>query len=170
MIGSMAQASRASGQRACSHGGAGSTVATAPGEERKLMRRLALSIVTLSMLGVAMVGTTTASAATDPFVGTWTSIDTDGSHQTLFVMGSGARGRHAVLMEDDAATVACGGGPAHLQGAGRVEGYVLSWSFTVTCPGTGRPPFTGRISGSFTYRAGPDTLRDDFGIIWHRSG
>jgi len=136
------------------------------------VRRLALSVVTLSMLSAAVVGpTVAASAATDVFVGTWTSIDNDGSHQSLFIMGSGARGRHAVFVVDDAATVACGGAPAHVQGSGRVEGNVLSWFFTVTCPGTGAPPFTGRTGpGSFTYRVGTDTLRDDAGVIWHRSG
>ena len=135
------------------------------------MRRLALSIVTLSLLAAAIVGpTAAASAATDVFVGTWTSIDMDGSNQTLFIMGSGARGRHAVMLVDDAATVACGGAPAQVQGAGTVESNVLSWSFTVTCPGTGRPPFSARSSGTLTYRAGSDTLRDGSGVIWHRAG
>jgi len=137
------------------------------------MRRLALSIATLSMLCALVFGPSTAASASnkDVFVGTWTSIDHDGSNQVLFIMGSGARGRHAVMVEDDAATVACGGAPAHVQGSGRVEGRVLSWFFTVSCPGTGRPPFNGRTGpGSFTYRAGTDTLIDDSGVIWHRSG
>jgi hypothetical protein len=134
------------------------------------MRRLALSIVALSMLAAAVGPTAAASQAADAFVGTWTSIDTDGSNQILFIMGSGARGHHAVMLVDDAATVACGGARAQVQGSGRVEGNVLSWSFTVTCPGTGRPPFPGRSSGTLTYRAGTDTLRDGSGVIWHRSG
>ena len=79
-------------------------------------------------LELAIVGpTVAASAAADAFVGTWTSIDKDGSHQSLFIMGSGARGRHAVFVEDDAATVACGGAPAHAQGS---EG-----SRATSCPG-----------------------------------
>ena len=135
------------------------------------MRRLTLSIATLSMLCALVIGPTmAASASNDVFVGTWTSIDTDGSNQVLFIMGSGARGRHAVMVEDDAATVACDGAPAHVQGSGTVERNVLSWFFTVSCPGTGRPPFHGRTGpGSFTYRSGTDTLIDDSGVIWHRS-
>jgi hypothetical protein len=135
------------------------------------VRRFALSIATMSMLCALVVGpATAASAANDVFAGTWISIDTDGSNQILFIMGSGARGRHALFLEDDAASVACGGAPANVQGSGTVEGNVLSWFFTVTCPGTGRPPITGRTGpGSFTYREGSDTLRDDSGIIWHRS-
>ena len=135
------------------------------------MRRLTLSIATLSMLCALVTGpTAAASASKDAFVGTWTSIDTDGSNQVLFIMGAGARGRHAVMVEDDAATVACGGAPAHVQGSGTVERNVLSWFFTVSSPGTGRPPFHGRTGpGSFTYRSGTDTLIDDAGVIWHRS-
>ena len=44
------------------------------------MRCLALSIVILSVLVASIVGpTATASAAADVFMGTWTSIDTDGT-------------------------------------------------------------------------------------------
>ena len=135
------------------------------------MRRLTISVATLSMLCALIIGPTATAAPKDVFVGTWTSIDTDGSNQILFIMGSGARGRHAVMVEDDAATRACHGAPAHVQGSGTVEGNVLSWFFTVSCPGTGRPPFNGRTGpGSFTYRPGTDTLIDDSGVIWHRSG
>ena len=65
------------------------------------MRRLALSIATLSMLFALVIEPTTAAAASkDVFVGTWTSIDADGSNQILFIMGSGARGRHAVTRHE----------------------------------------------------------------------
>ena len=75
------------------------------------MRRSVLSIATVSMLCALVIGPTMSAsgAPKDAFVGTWTSIDTDGSNQILFIMGSGSRGRHAVMVEDDAATVACQG-------------------------------------------------------------
>jgi hypothetical protein len=112
-----------------------------------------------------------ATAATgDGFTGHWASTDVaDGSSQTLDVSGSGVGGTHATQLHDTVASFACGGGPANVQGPGRVDGSQMYVVFTVTCPGGGRPPVRGRIGPAiYTYDSGSDTLSDDSGNVWHR--
>jgi hypothetical protein len=105
-----------------------------------------------------------ASAATTPFDGTWRSIDSDGSHQQLYVHG----GAHAVKLYDDAATSACRGTPAMVPGFGSVHGRTLTVNGVLVClPGGNVLRF--RILLEFTYHAASDTLTDSTGVIWHRS-
>jgi hypothetical protein len=104
------------------------------------------------------------------FTGTWTSTDLDGSNQTLWISGSGAAGRHAVSLFDDAASQACAGAPARAQGSGLAEDGVLMWSGTITCPGTGKGPIQGRVGlMTLMYDEGSDTLVDDSGVVWDRA-
>lgn len=108
-----------------------------------------------------------SGAGTDAFQGTWTSTDHDGSQQQLDIRGS-ATGLHAVRLYDDAATVACDGSPAHVQGTGDVDGNNLTLTGTLTCRPGGNP-LIGRISIGFTYSPTNDTLTDESGVTWVRS-
>lgn len=123
------------------------------------------------LIASALLPGTATAGAKDGFSGHWQSVDVaDGSSQTLDVSGSGADGTHATQLHDMVATIACSGGPANVQGPGRVSGGQMSVVFTVTCPGSGRPPVNGRVGPAvYTYDAGSDTLTDDAGNVWHRS-
>lgn len=124
----------------------------------------ALSAV-LTLGGIALAAP--ASAASGPLAGTWTSIDTDGSNQTLDIMGSG-RHAYSMIFVDDVATSACDGDPAMLTGPGVVDGDVLVMTGALTClPGGSLFP---RFTLDFVYDSSTDTLTDGFGIVWHRAG
>jgi hypothetical protein len=108
-----------------------------------------------------------ASATSGDVAGTWTSIDHDGSNQTLDVMGSG-NNVYAISLFDDSATSACDGAPAKLVGTGVLDGEELSMRGTVVClPGGNQ--FRFRIDFGFEYDAQADTLTDVTGVVWHRS-
>jgi hypothetical protein len=125
----------------------------------------ALSAV-LTLAGVALAGP--ASAAGGPLAGTWTSIDTDGSNQTLDIMGSGGH-VYSKIYVDEAATGACDGNPATITGPGFVDGDVVVLNGALTCLPGGNV-FRSRITVGFVHDSSTDTLTDDFGITWHRAG
>jgi hypothetical protein len=133
------------------------------------MKRATLSLATGVILASAsaVLAPAAASAATGPLAGTWTSIDTDGSNQTLDITGSG---RHAYSMVylDESATSACGGNPAQLSGSGFVDGSDLLMVATLVCLPGGND-FRTRLTITFVYDTGTDTLTDAFGIVWHRA-
>lgn len=120
------------------------------------------------MLGLTIVGTTlapqSAAAEASPFAGTWNSIDTDGSNQTMKISGS-AKGALGVRYFDDAATV-CGGDPARFAGSGHVEGDVLEADVLLVCIPGGN--VFGHITIEATYDASTDTLSDPSGVVWTR--
>ena len=118
-------------------------------------------------VGATLVEVTRLAADTDVFHGTWSSTDLDGSHQKLSIRGSGP-GIHAMRLYDDSASVACDGFPAHVQGTGSVEGNSLVMTGTLTCQPGGNW-LADRISLSFTYSPGTDTLTDESGVTWVRS-
>ena len=124
----------------------------------------ALSAV-LILAGVALAAP--ASAASGPLAGTWTSTDTDGSHQTLDIMGSGSH-VYSMIYVDDAATQACDGDPARLTGPGVVDGEALVMNAVLTCQPGGNV-IRSRLTVGFVYDSSTDTLTDDFGIVWHRA-
>ena len=133
------------------------------------MRRIVLVGMCLLVLAAVVPGVgASASPGDDLFRGSWTSIDIDGSHQTLDIRGSGRSGHYAVVLFDDSATVSCHGSPARLQGSGLAEGNTLFVTGTLTCMPGGNP-LRGRISISFVYNPGTDTLTDEFGVTWYRA-
>jgi len=134
------------------------------------MRRALFAASFAIAVGVTMLPATPASAASDPFRGSWTSVDPfDGSTQYLSINGSGKAGNHSVFLFDTVATGACSGGPANVTGPGQVDDDTLYWVFTVTCPGGGRGPVTGLSGpGFFVYDSGTDTLTDDAEALWSR--
>ncbi|GAA2159421.1 hypothetical protein FHX52_3705 [Humibacillus xanthopallidus] len=109
-----------------------------------------------------------ASAASGPLAGTWTSIDTDGSNQTLTIVGSGA---HVYSMSyfDDVASGACGGDPAMVKGPGYPDGDTLTMVGTLTCLPGGNV-FRERLVLGYEYDAETDTLTDGSDVVWHRTG
>jgi hypothetical protein len=133
------------------------------------MRRIVLVATCLVVLAtVVPAATISASAQGDLFRGTWTSVDTDSSHQSLRIQASGERGRHAMFLFDDSATAACSGSPASFKGVGVADGNLLLMRGTLTCRPGGNP-IGGRISLEFEYDPGTDTISDETGVIWHRS-
>jgi hypothetical protein len=132
------------------------------------MRRTILSIAVSVVLafGTALLSPA-ASAAGGDLAGTWTSVDLDGSNQTLQITGSG-RHVYAMFLVDDFTTGGCGGPPAQFVGFGVVDGSELLMSGTLICLPGGNP-IAGRISISFQYDAATDTLTDFSGVVWHRA-
>lgn len=126
-------------------------------------------IFSLGILVVGLVvgfGAPPAVAAQGELAGTWTSIDTDGSNQTLTINGSGSR-VYAMSLFDDSASL-CDGAPALAQGSGRVEEDQLFMLAAAVCLPGGNV-LRGVINIGFSYDAGTDTLTDDFGVVWSRS-
>ena len=133
------------------------------------MRRVAVHAICSAILAaVLLAAPATASPGDDVFRGTWTSVDIDGSNQTLDIQGSGRTGHHAMFLFDDSATTSCGGSPAHAQGPGVVDGNTLVMTGTLTCKPGGNP-LRFRIALGFHYHQGTDTLTDDAGVIWYRA-
>ncbi len=128
-----------------------------------------LAVVFSLLMAVVLV--TAAAAAPDPFLGTWHSTDTDGSHQTLRI-GGGPGSMYRVRYFDDGASV-CGwslltGGPAaSAQGFLTGSGDVLSGEMPVTCLATPHYLF-GPAAFAFTYDPGTNTLLDSHGVTWTR--
>lgn len=132
------------------------------------MKRARIAIALSAVVTVASaVLAPTASAASGPLSGTWTSVDTDGSNQTLDIRGSGV---HVYSMSyiDDAATSACSGDPAQIIGPGHPDGDSLTMVGSLTCLPGGNF-IRSRIVIGFVYDGSADTLTDDFGIVWHRA-
>lgn len=134
-----------------------------------MKRILSLGVLVVGfVIGLVLVlGAPPAAAAQGELAGTWTSIDTDGSNQTLTITGSGKRA-YAVSLFDDSATTLCDGGPALATGSGRVDGDDLFTRVAAVClPGGNR--LRGLIEIAFTYDAATDTLTDNFGVVWSRT-
>jgi hypothetical protein len=127
------------------------------------MLKIRLLACGAALCAIQVAAMPAATAATNAFSGTWTSTDTDGSHQRLDVRGSGA---HAVSLYDDAAGV-CGGAPARIPGTGAVSGELLTMTGVLVCTPGGTP--LGRVAIEFNYDSSSDTLTDQFGVTWHRA-
>jgi hypothetical protein len=126
-------------------------------------------IISLGVLVVGLVaglGAPPAVAAQGSLAGSWTSIDTDGSNQTLTITGSGHR-VYATSLFDDSATL-CDGAPAMATGSGTVVEEELFTRVSAVCLPGGNL-LRGVIGIGYVYDAGTDTLTDDFGIVWSRA-
>lgn len=133
------------------------------------MRRIVLvGMCSVVLAAVVLAVGASASPRDDLFGGSWTSIDIDGSHQTLKIRGSGQSGHHAMVLFDDSATTACDGSPARFKGSGLVDGDSLLMTGTLTCMPGGNP-LRFRVSLGFVYNPETDTLTDDSGVTWHRA-
>jgi hypothetical protein len=137
-------------------------------EEKRMQRIVLVGMCSVVLAAVVLSVGAWASPRDDVFRGSWTSIDIDGSHQTLDIQGSGQSGHHAMVLFDDSATTACQGSPARVQGSGLVDGDSLLMTGTLTCMPGGNP-VRGRTSVRFVYNPGTDTLSDDSGVTWYRA-
>ena len=138
------------------------------GRSMRGVRACALALTLgLAVLGVA-VAAPPATAGGGQLAGTWTSVDVDGSHQTMRVRGAGTPG-YAVTLRDDLTTGACGGPPAEVVGHGRSHEGGLLVAGTLVCLHAGNPIPGVRVVVDFQYDATEDTLTDGSGVVWQRS-
>ena len=100
------------------------------------------------------------------FAGRWVATDLDGSNLVLSVQGDA--GRYAVREVDDAASV-CGGDPAAVSGSGVARAETLTVAATLVCLPGGNV-FRHRLQLSFALDTSTDTLTDNDGVIWRRTG
>jgi len=138
---------------------------------RATLPRTVVTTVAAFTFGASLLAPVAAAVAagggSGPLAGTWTSVDADGSHQTLDVTGSG-HSVYAMVYVDDAAS-ACGGDPARLSGPGFVDGEDVVMVAPLVCLPGGNV-FRGRLAVGFHHDSGTDTLIDDFDIVWSRAG
>ena len=131
------------------------------------MKRLALVLMAGLLVGLAVVPSV-AAARPSPFTGSWTSIDLDGSDQTLAVSGGGS----VVHLQytDFGAPFTCEGGQGEMfvgTLTGTVAGETLVAAITAAHCGSKTFPDLEGLEFDFTYDAATDTL---FGmdVTWHR--
>jgi hypothetical protein len=109
----------------------------------------------------------TAAKPSDPFSGVWTSIDTDGSDQTISFGGPGSL---RFVHYFDVGASACGwpdiNVTATLNGIGTVSGDTLTTDLNGQCNGTGQDLSSSGVT--YTYDSTTDTLTDSFGTTWYR--
>ena len=144
---------------------------TRPAPSSRLPRRAALATTAFALAATALVASTgSAAAAPTDFLGRWTSTDSDGSHQTVWIRGTSAHQPRnvAVTYRDDVASRACDGDPAKVTGTGRFDEDVLHVRGALTCTPGGNHVH-GRIDLGWTYDAGNDTLVGFDGIVWERA-
>jgi hypothetical protein len=122
----------------------------------------------IALLSVAFA-TSAAAAPSDPFIGHWTSTDTDGSQQMLSFGGGGST--RMVSYFDDGASVCgweAGGIPisATIHTTGSIDGDTLTSSETIGRCSTGGTFPVGEAT--YTYNSADNTLLDSFGVTWNR--
>jgi hypothetical protein len=138
------------------------------GFARVSARRLTTLGVGVSAL-VVSVGMLAAPASAKPgnLAGNWESVDLDGSHQTLRIKGAGKH-VYSMFYFDDRTSGICGGSPAKVVGRAVAEGNVLTGRGTLVCLPGGNPLPAQKITGSYEYDLGTDTLTDSWGVVWER--
>ena len=129
---------------------------------------LAAASFAILIAAVLVVG---AAAAPDPFKGTWYSVDTDTSNQTMRIGGGPGSSYHVRYYDDGASvcgwTVGASGPAASANGFLSATGDVLSGSIPVYCLTSPRYLY-GTSSFTFTYDPATDTLTDSpWGVVWH---
>ena len=114
-------------------------------------------------------------ADTSPFVGTWVSIDSDGSSQTMEVLHEA--GDEYKLIIRDAFATACSGAPATMTGGGvsATDEQLVFARPRLTCDDGARPeigPAPQLELANFTLDLDTeaDELVDSLEVVWHRPG
>jgi hypothetical protein len=110
-----------------------------------------------------------------PFVGSWVSIDGDGSTQTMDIVGSGGDDYEIVVR--DAAATACSGAPATMTGTGtlRDDETIVIAQPELTCddgtlPELGGPPQAELANFTLELDPQDDKIVDGLGAVWRRAG
>ena len=137
---------------------------------KRVTGRLAMALaVVMGMFAFSIaVVAPPASAAAGELAGTWTSVDLDGSNQTLRITGAG-NPVYAVFLHDDLTSGVCGGASAKLVGHGVADGNELLVQGTLVCVHGGNPIPGERIVFTFEYDEATDELTDFFGVVWERA-
>jgi hypothetical protein len=141
------------------------------GVKRAMGRRLTMTAaiaVSVLVLGVTALAPP-ATATTGSLTGTWTSVDVDGSNQTMRIKGAG-NPVYSIFLRDDFTSGACGGPPAKLVGHGTSDGHELFVRGTLVCLHGGNPIPGVRVWFSLEYDVAADTLTDGAGVVWERAG
>ena len=136
-----------------------------------MKNRFGLFVITAISLTMLVVLVSSAGAASDPFVGNWTSTDTDGSYQILTI-GGGTDGSYHVRYYDFGAST-CGLDPvtgeilyaASAEGTLSLSGYMLSGTLPLSCQ-TAPPTFRHNSNFLYIYDPETDTLIDIYGVVW----
>ena len=119
----------------------------------------------------------TPTTPESPFLGTWVSLDADGSTPTMMIEVS-EDGTVGIMVHDDPASV-CSGAPSTMSGAGGFEGdaELIIPTPVLTCDDGSQPealsgpPLEEQLQNlTFIYDAESDTLIDNFGSVWTREG
>ena len=132
------------------------------------MKKVLKSVFAVWLVVAGLLAVAPAVSAADPgFAGTWVSIDTDGSAQTLTI---GRGSAPAVTYQDFyASSCANDGAPStHFVATGRgtIEG---DWMGVAFRNGKCGRHMIGPFGLGLTYDESNDTLTDDFGITWNRA-
>ena len=135
---------------------------------KTIFRLFFIAVASLMITGTLV---SSARAISDPFVGKWSSIDTDGSYQILTI-GGGSGSSYHVRYYDFGAS-ACGLDPetgeilyaASAEGTLTLSNGLLSGTSPVYCQ-TAPPTFLTEAFIQYTYDPATDTLVDSFGVVW----
>ena len=131
-------------------------------------------VAALSMTMIALLLASPASAQPpDPFLGSYRAVDFDGSNESLVFGGpdaaNGPSNVRRVILRDDSASIACGGGPAFGEGIGFVDGNTIITILELYCDNRGTLIGEDRID--FTYHPETGTLTDTAAgieVVWSR--
>ena len=148
----------------------GNATVELPSPKQVRASRLALRLaIALSCLAyVVAMSAPPASASGGRLAGLWTSVDIDGSNQTLTIKGAG-NPAYSMVLRDDFTSGACDGPPAKVVGHGRAAGNDLFIFGTMVCLHGGNPIPGERISFGLEYDVATDTLTDSAGVVWERT-
>lgn len=137
----------------------------------------ALLLVGSIVVSTLASGPGPAGPSSSPFLGTWVTIDSDGSTPTMVIEVSEDEDVQMVV-HDDLASV-CTGAPSTMVGTGRLRGdteLVFPTPF-LTCDDGSQPvalsgpPLDQQLQNlTFNHDSQADTLSDNFGSIWTREG
>lgn len=132
---------------------------------RFLLAGAASVVAVAAAAAVAIYARGNSEPETRAYVGAWSSIDRDGSNQTMEVSRGTDTGSYDLTLKDDDAQTACRGGPVTGEAAGATAvGNVLSVTITLTCASGPKLEFFYPL----TYRAADETLVDRTGVVWSR--
>lgn len=132
------------------------------------MRRVVSALVGATLV-LSMIPVAAEAASPDPFSGTWTSIDVDGSAQFLSI---GKTASPKVAFIDTYASYCATHGAASTLFVGTGTGTFKSGTVlavkigSATC-GSFKVPMSVFAGLKYTYAVGPNTLRDTFGVTWY---
>ncbi|MDH3944268.1 MAG: hypothetical protein OEV06_09275 [Anaerolineae bacterium] len=137
---------------------------------KKAFSRPIVIIVIVLLLSAVLV--TSVGADRDPFRGSWTATDIDGSSMFMNIGGGG--GMYRLFLYDDGGTVCNAADPfefaASARGMGSASGANSisgSWD-VVVCYYSPAEVVLEDVPFSFTYLPGADQLTEPSGVVWSR--